>query len=126
MKTKLITRLTIVTSVILLLSLPLTACNRQGDKLSKQVIGTWKSQGAGTESFNSDAGFLFRVRTSTHTNDYAGIWQIKDTVMTVAITNASGSDPEIQTGDTLQFNIIHVDAHHLSYMIRGQTVTCSR
>jgi outer membrane biogenesis lipoprotein LolB len=111
---------------ILTLSLLLTACSRQTAKISKQIVGTWQSEGAGTESFNSDASFLFDVRTSTHTNDYAGTWQIRDTAMTLTITNATGPDPEVQTGNTMQFQIIHVDAHHLSYAVSGHTVLCSR
>src|SRR5271154_3278972 len=51
---------------ILTLSLLLTACSRQDAKLSKQIVGTWQSKGAGTLSFKSDASFLFKVRTTTN------------------------------------------------------------
>ena len=112
--------------IFLTLSLLLTACNRQSAKFSKQIVGTWQSKGAGTESFNTDASFLIKERTSTQTNDYAGTWQIKDTVMTLTFTNATGSAPEVQAGNTIDFKIIRMDAHHLSYTVNGVTNSCNR
>ena len=115
---------TIIT--IVTLSLLLTACSRQGVKLSKQIVGTWQSKGAGTASFNPDASFLINERTSTQTNAYAGTWRIRDMVMTLTFTNVAGSAPEVLAGNTIDFKIIRVDAHHFIYTVSGVTNSCNR
>ena len=110
---------------ILTLSLLLTACSRQDANFSKQIVGTWQANGD-VEMFNADGSFLVTTSNSDHTNDYAGTWQIKSGVMTVTPTNVSGPEPEVQVGDTMLFKIIRIDAHHLSYEINGQTISCNR
>jgi hypothetical protein len=111
--------------IILASSLLMTGCSRQDAKFSRQIVGTWKSEGD-TQVFNSDGSFLFRTLSSGHTNDYAGTWQIRSGIMTVTPTNATGPDPEVQVGDIVHFKIIRIDAHLLSYTVSGQTILCNR
>ena len=111
--------------IILALSFVMMGCSRQDAKFSKQIVGTWKSEGD-TQIFNSDGSFFFRTLSSGHTNDYAGAWQIGGGIMTVTTTNASGPNPEVQVGDIVHFKIIAVDTHHLSYSVGGNSVSCNR
>ena len=113
------------TLIILASSLLMMGCSRQDAKFGKQIVGTWKSEGD-TIAFNSDGSFLARTLSSGHTNDYAGTWQISGGIMTVSPTNTSGPDPEVQVGDIEHFKIVHLDAHHLSYTIGGNTVLFNR
>ena len=113
------------TFIILASSLLMMGCRRQDATFSKQIVGTWKSDGD-TQVFNSDGSFLVRTLSSDHTNGYTGTWQVRGGIMTITPTNTSGPDPEVQVGDIVHFKIIRVDAHHLSYTVSGQTVLCNR
>ena len=107
------------------LTLLLTGCSRDA-RLARKIAGTWQVDSTMTEEFKPDGSFLFSSRHSNQTNNYMGKWQIRDEFMILTLTNSSGPKPDGHSGDTVRFQIIHIDAHHLTCVMGRQTNTISR
>jgi hypothetical protein len=79
-----------------------------------------------TEVFKGDGSFLFSQWHSNQTNYSSGEWQIKNGLLILTLTNATGLKSNGHPIDTVRFKIIHVDAHYLTCVIGRQTNTVSR
>jgi len=112
---------------ILALSLLLTACSRRDAKLDRQVAGVWNREStSNTMTYASDGSFSIIVRKPSHTNSYAGTWQIRDQVLIMTYTNAPVVKGRSLVGGIERYSIIHADDHQLICNEDGQTVTLTR
>ena len=107
------------------LTLLLMGCSRDA-KLSREITGTWQVDSSMTEEFKSGGSFLFSQWHSNQTNNFSGEWQIKNGLLILTLTNATGPRTDGDVGDTVRFKIIHVDAHHLTCVMGRQTNTMNR
>jgi hypothetical protein len=114
------------TPIILALSLLLTACRRHDVKLEQQIAGTWTRDESGTLTFAPDGSFSIVSWKQSHTNSFAGTWQISERVLIMTITNAPVIKGRSLVGGVERYNIVHVDDHQFLYEESGQTHTLSR
>jgi hypothetical protein len=94
------------------LSLLLTACSRQDNKFSKQIVGTWKDSKRGTTVYSPDGSFTITKGTSTNVYWFSGTWQIKDGILNDTITNASNTNWPWM-GEAMRFHVIRLDGRRL-------------
>jgi len=94
---------------IIILSLLLTACSRQNEK----IVGTWSSKGGNTVVFAPDGSFSIHTKgTATNVYFLTGVWKIENGFLDETITNCSNTNWPWM-GEQLQFRIIHVANHQL-------------
>jgi hypothetical protein len=113
------------TFTFIALTLLLAGCSRRDAKLSHQIAGAWQV-GPARYSFSSDGSFSTADSRGTNgTSVYSGTWQIQDGLLTMVLTNTSGPKAGI-VGTTMRFQIVSVDAHHITYNMGGHTATMNR
>jgi len=113
------------TFTFIALTLLLTGCSRRDAKLSHQIAGSWQG-GPARWSFNSDGSFSTGDSRGTNgTSIYGGTWQIQNGILTMVLTNTSGPKAGI-VGTKMTLKIVSVDAHHITYDVRGHTTTMNR
>ena len=112
------------TRILLTSLLLLAGCGHHSDAaIRKSLPGTWNEKsGAGKIVFSPDGSFT----TGGDTNHDAGTWQISGEMLTLTITNSTGTAPVGKLGPTVQGRIIRVDSHSLTYTSGGRTYSFSR
>jgi hypothetical protein len=105
-------------SEFILLCFLLIGCDRRDAKLSQQVLGTWNYAGAarGGMDIASD-GHFSSIWTKS---EYQGTWVVKEGVLVMTCTNASGPNRE-PVGRIERFRIVEVDSSRLALECNGQT-----
>jgi hypothetical protein len=104
------------TTIILALSLLLTACSRHDAEFTKQIPGTWKqelSSFTNTLTIVPDGSFSFS-RTILTNNDFdftnTGTWVIRGGRIVMTATNQIGAHP-LPLGAFFKAEIVHLDDH---------------
>jgi hypothetical protein len=111
----------------LCLSLLLTACDRHDAKLRKQITGTWAEDHFFDMTLASDGRFASRLTQATNVFTFEGTWLVKDDVLVMSITNATGTSSHVSAGSVDRMKIISVDDHHLVYKAPpGQIIKLNR
>jgi hypothetical protein len=111
------------TSLVIALSLLLFGCSRRDAQLQKQVVGSWKTQGASVTSFDSRG--TFKVSFPAHTNQLTqGTWFVKDGAIVITITKST----QIRSGITDRLKIVRVDSGQLLVVdeVNGHTNLLAR
>jgi len=103
------------TTIILALSLLLTACSRHDAEFTKQIPGVWRQElrsYTNTLTVTSDGSFAFsRFTTNTDTTfTNTGTWLIRDGHIVLTATNQIGVHP-LPLGEFFKAEIVHLDDH---------------
>jgi hypothetical protein len=111
-----------VVSISILLVMLLTGCDRDA-KLSRQMAGTWTHEGYFTLTLSSDGNFSSVLGSISASNyvAYVGTWLVKDELLVMTTTNASGTRPHEPIGTVDRLKIVMVDHRYLALESGGQT-----
>jgi hypothetical protein len=102
----------------LLICLSFCDCSRRQAGEQSQIVGTWEaSSGEGQITFYPNGYFSSDWHYNiSHSNLYDGKWQIAADILTITVTNASGTEPHER--------IEHTDHYKISRM-EGSDLVCS-
>jgi hypothetical protein len=103
------------TTIILALSLLLTACSRHDAEFTKQIPGVWRQElrsYTNTLTVTSDGSFAFSRILTNSDFDFTntGTWLIRGGRIVMSATNQSGAHP-LPLGDFFKAEIVHLDDH---------------
>jgi len=104
------------TTIILALSLFLTACSHHDSEFTKQIPGIWKqelSTYTNTLTIVPDGSFSFsRIILTNNDFDFTntGTWLIRGNRIVMTATNQIGAHP-LPLGDFFKAEIVHLDDH---------------
>jgi hypothetical protein len=113
--------------LIAFLSLTISSMALDDATVSKQVAGTWIEYSTGytnTFDYAADGSFRITTRKPSETHSSTGTWQIRDGSMFDRYTNASNVSHPIDI--TVQYSIVHLDAHQMVRKHEGHTFTLNR
>src|SRR5665213_1309389 len=103
------------TTIILALSLLLTACSRHDAEFIKQIPGTWKQElrsYTNTLTIVPDGSFSFSRILTNSDFDFTntGTWLIRGGRIVMTATSQSGAHP-LPLGDFFKAEIVYLDDH---------------
>ena len=102
-------------TIILSLSLLLTACSHHDAEFTKQILGTWKQElrsYTNTLTVVPDGSFSFSRYTTNADDTFTntGTWLIRDGGIVLTATGQVGAHP-LPLGDFFKAEIVHLDQH---------------
>jgi hypothetical protein len=77
-------------------------------------------------TYTPDGSFSIISRKPSHTNFFAGTWQIRDRVLIMTLTNAPVVKGRSLVGGIERYSIVYADDHQLICNQDGQTISLTR
>jgi hypothetical protein len=95
-------------------------------QITHDISGVWQD-GPFKINLKANRGFSSRSLDSKGgTSEYGGTWVVSNGFLTMTLTNATGSHPDVRVGDIVRVRVVSADEHHLSVFDGGHTNIFSR
>jgi hypothetical protein len=112
-----------ISFTFILIGLLVAGCHRREAKLTHQIAGAWNHVGGGfSMTISSDGSFS----SGSSNVAYQGTWLVRDAVLVVTITNATGTKQHEPVGSVDRMKIVQADEGHLTLESSGQTTYYER
>jgi hypothetical protein len=107
----------------ILIGLLAAGCHRREAKLAHQIAGAWNHVGGGfSMTISSDGSFS----SGSSKVAYQGTWLVRDAVLVMTITNATGTKQHEPVGSVDRMKIVQADESNLTLEQSHQTVYYKR
>jgi hypothetical protein len=102
-------------AIYILLAVLVAGCGKY-DTVRHRLIGTWQDSSRFSLTLSANGDFLSSFSDTNHTVTltYQGIWQVKEDVLMMTITNVTGTIKHETNGSIDRMRVIELDVSHLA------------